>query len=138
MAVGRLPLAATYQAQSHNACQERDDAHGDRYAVSPCTEGKPRCLLTRIRSLSHSAAVSAPTGSEQRSQEALAKITALHRTEVSLLERGRREPRLSTIIKLADALSVPPAQFFAGIDWRSVGSDFGGFEFQELGDAPDE
>jgi transcriptional regulator with XRE-family HTH domain len=43
------------------------------------------------------------------SQEALASLCRLHRTEISLLERGVREPRLSTIVRLARALDVPPA-----------------------------
>ncbi len=40
------------------------------------------------------------------SQDSLAVMAGLHRTEISLLERGLREPRLLTIIKLADALGV--------------------------------
>jgi transcriptional regulator with XRE-family HTH domain len=34
----------------------------------------------------------------------------LHRAEVSLLERGGREPRLGTIVKLARALEVSAAR----------------------------
>lgn len=49
------------------------------------------------------------------SQEALADITGLHRTEISLLERGGREPRLSTVIKCAGALSLTVDQFLSGI-----------------------
>ncbi len=39
-------------------------------------------------------------------QEQLASLCELHRTEVSLFERGGREPRLATIVKLAGALAV--------------------------------
>lgn len=42
------------------------------------------------------------------SQEALGEAAGLHRTEISLLERAGREPRLSTIVCLARALAVPP------------------------------
>lgn len=35
------------------------------------------------------------------SQEALGELCGLHRTEISLLERAAREPRLSTMVKLA-------------------------------------
>lgn len=49
------------------------------------------------------------------SQEALAAVCGLHRTEVSLLERGGREPRLSTIVKLARALKIPPGSLLDGI-----------------------
>jgi transcriptional regulator with XRE-family HTH domain len=40
------------------------------------------------------------------SQDALAELSALHRTEISLLERGKREPRIGVVIKLAKALRV--------------------------------
>ena len=41
------------------------------------------------------------------SQERLAYRAQLHRTEISLLERGGRDPRLSTVVRLARALGVP-------------------------------
>ena len=49
------------------------------------------------------------------SQEALADASDMHRTEISLLERAQREPRLTTIVKLAKALAVPPARLLEGI-----------------------
>jgi transcriptional regulator with XRE-family HTH domain len=51
------------------------------------------------------------------SQEELGFLCALHRTEVSLLERGKREPRLGTIVKLASALETTPDALAAGVDW---------------------
>jgi transcriptional regulator with XRE-family HTH domain len=69
------------------------------------------------------------------SQEALGFLTSLHRTEIGLLERGAREPRLGTIIKLAGSLSVPLAELFAGIDWQLDSGRPGGFEFQPPGEA---
>jgi DNA-binding XRE family transcriptional regulator len=51
------------------------------------------------------------------SQEALAGQCEIHRTEVSLLERGGREPRLGTLIKLATALDTTPEALCAGISW---------------------
>jgi transcriptional regulator with XRE-family HTH domain len=50
-------------------------------------------------------------------QEALADRCYLHRTEVSLLERGGREPRLGTLVKLASALDVSIEALCAGIAW---------------------
>jgi len=50
------------------------------------------------------------------SQEALGQACGLHRTEISLLERAGRDPRLSTIIKVARALRVPPATLLEGIE----------------------
>ena len=49
------------------------------------------------------------------SQEELGRACGLHRTEISLLERAGREPRLSTIVKVARALHVPPASLLDGI-----------------------
>ena len=43
------------------------------------------------------------------SQERLALRAKIHRTEVSLLERGERDPRLSTIVRLARGLDVAPS-----------------------------
>jgi transcriptional regulator with XRE-family HTH domain len=52
------------------------------------------------------------------SQEELGIRCELHRTEISLLERGGREPRLGTIVKLAGALDSTPAELCAGIGWN--------------------
>jgi transcriptional regulator with XRE-family HTH domain len=51
------------------------------------------------------------------SQEELGYRCDLHRTEVSLLERSGREPRMATIVKLAGALGTTPAELCAGISW---------------------
>jgi transcriptional regulator with XRE-family HTH domain len=40
------------------------------------------------------------------SQEALAELCDLHRTEISLLERSKRSPRLETIVILARGLQL--------------------------------
>jgi transcriptional regulator with XRE-family HTH domain len=40
------------------------------------------------------------------SQEALADVCDLHRTEISLLERSKRSPRLETIVILARGLGL--------------------------------
>jgi transcriptional regulator with XRE-family HTH domain len=39
-------------------------------------------------------------------QEALADLCDLHRTEISLLERCKRSPRLSTMVNLARGLQL--------------------------------
>jgi len=50
------------------------------------------------------------------SQEALADICGLHRTEISLLERCKRSPRLETIVILARGLGLSsPADLLKGI-----------------------
>ncbi len=49
------------------------------------------------------------------SQEGLARASGLHRTEISLLERAEREPRLSTILLVARGLGVEPAELMDGV-----------------------
>jgi transcriptional regulator with XRE-family HTH domain len=50
------------------------------------------------------------------SQEALAEICDLHRTEISLLERCKRSPRLETIVILARALELgSPGELLKGV-----------------------
>jgi transcriptional regulator with XRE-family HTH domain len=49
------------------------------------------------------------------SQEGLADLCDLDRTEISLLERGKRFPRLDTIVRLARALKLEPADLLDGI-----------------------
>lgn len=52
-------------------------------------------------------------------QEEVAWRASLHRTEIGLLERGGRVPRIDTLAKLAGALGVPPADLLDGIAWES-------------------
>jgi transcriptional regulator with XRE-family HTH domain len=47
------------------------------------------------------------------SQEDLSDLSGLHATEISRLERGVRDPRLSTIVRLARALRVDAAALLA-------------------------
>ncbi len=51
------------------------------------------------------------------SQEELGFRASLHRTEVGELERGARLPQLDTILKLAGALAIPPADLIDGMAW---------------------
>jgi transcriptional regulator with XRE-family HTH domain len=48
-------------------------------------------------------------------QGGLADRAGLHRTAISLLERGGRVPRVDTVLRIATALSVEPARFLNGI-----------------------
>ncbi len=58
------------------------------------------------------------------SQEELARRCDLHRTEVSLLERAGREPRLGTIAKLAGSLGTTPQVLCEGIAWSTEKTRF--------------
>ncbi len=53
------------------------------------------------------------------SQEEVGWRASLHRTEVGLLERGTRVPRVDTLVKLAAALELPLAcPLLEGIEWE--------------------
>jgi len=49
------------------------------------------------------------------SQEALADAAGFHPTEVSRLERAVRDPRLSTIVRLARALGITAPALLDGV-----------------------
>jgi transcriptional regulator with XRE-family HTH domain len=53
---------------------------------------------------------------EGLSQRSLAARASLHRTAIDKLESGRRVPRLDTLIDLARAMAVPPAELIEGIE----------------------
>jgi transcriptional regulator with XRE-family HTH domain len=48
-------------------------------------------------------------------QEGLASVCGLHRTEISLLERSRRSPQLETIVMLAHGLQATPRDLLRDI-----------------------
>lgn len=52
----------------------------------------------------------------QLSQEKLAEYCELDRTYISLLERGLRQPTITTIFKLAKALNVSPSQLIEKVE----------------------
>lgn len=52
------------------------------------------------------------------SQEQLGLRADLHRTEIGLLERGARVPRIDTLLKLATALDIDPSYLLGGIVWE--------------------
>lgn len=49
------------------------------------------------------------------SQEKLAQLAELHRTQISELLRGRQVPRLDSVVRLSGALGVEPAELLEGI-----------------------
>ena len=54
-------------------------------------------------------------GKAQISQEELAERAGLHRTYISLLERGLKSPSLDVIVLLAKGLRITPLEFTARI-----------------------
>lgn len=63
------------------------------------------------------------------SQEQLGLRSSLHRTEIGLLERGERIPRIDTLVKVAGALGIPPSELVDGISWAPTETSGGKFTF---------
>jgi len=61
------------------------------------------------------------------SQEVAGVRASLHRTEIGLLERGERTPRIDTAVKVAGAVGVEPGDLFEGIKWTPGEVRPGGF-----------
>lgn len=69
------------------------------------------------------------------SQEEVGARASLHRTEIGLLERGARVPRIDTLVKLAVALGVRiDCALLEGIEWMPGKTEAGAFTAQR--DAP--
>jgi len=68
------------------------------------------------------------------SQEELGMRSSLHRTEIGLLERGARVPRIDTLIKIASALQIPPVELIEGIEWTPGNTTSGSFAIAPKGD----
>jgi transcriptional regulator with XRE-family HTH domain len=62
------------------------------------------------------------------SQEELGFLSSIHRTEVGMLERGQRIPKLDTTMKIAGALHVPITDLVDGLTWNSPALPRGSFE----------
>jgi transcriptional regulator with XRE-family HTH domain len=60
------------------------------------------------------------------SQEELARLVGFHRTEISLLERGGRRPRLDTVLQLAAGVETEPAELLTGMRWIPGTVEVGG------------
>jgi DNA-binding XRE family transcriptional regulator len=58
------------------------------------------------------------------SQECLAQRAGLHRTKISILENGRRQAGLETVVRLAGALEVSTESLFEGIRWDPRAGEF--------------
>jgi XRE family transcriptional regulator, regulator of sulfur utilization len=90
------------------------------------TEAKPSVDLTR----SFGPALRHWRKQRGYSQEKLAVRADIHPTEIGLLERGKREPRLGIITKLAGALEVPPSALFKGLTFVPSENGHGEFNYE--------
>lgn len=61
------------------------------------------------------------------SQEEVGIRASLHRTEIGLLERGERIPRIDTLVRLAGAIGTPAGDLLSGLGWEPGESQPGKF-----------
>jgi DNA-binding XRE family transcriptional regulator len=89
--------------------QSADSSHADLMAVP--IYGDPdrasKAFGRRVREL---------RAREGLSQDGLAHTSGIHLTSIGRIERGGREPRLTTIQKLAKGLGVEPGELTNGLD----------------------
>ena len=65
------------------------------------------------------------------SQEEVGIGASLHRTEIGLLERGERLPRVDTLLKLAGAMGVRvESSLFDGLSWKPAEATPGQFQLK--------
>lgn len=50
------------------------------------------------------------------SQEKMADILGMHRTQLGHIEQGKKDCRLSTVLRLAESLKVPPSSLVKALD----------------------
>lgn len=67
------------------------------------------------------------------SQVELGRLTELHRTQIYLLESGKRMPRLDTLLKLVCALEIPADDLLEGMAWKASSETYGAYEVTEPG-----
>lgn len=63
-------------------------------------------------------------------QEELALLTELHRTEISLLENAKRMPRLDTLVKLVCAFGCRSDELIEGLIWLPNFKTYGRWEVE--------
>jgi transcriptional regulator with XRE-family HTH domain len=64
---------------------------------------------------------------QELSQEAVAWVAGIHRTQISLYEHGQRMPLLATFVRLAGGVGVSPCTLLDDITWNGGESRTGGF-----------
>jgi transcriptional regulator with XRE-family HTH domain len=70
---------------------------------------------------------------QELSQEAVAWVAGIHRTQISLYEHGQRMPLIATFVRLAGGVGVSPCTLLDGITWEGSESRTGGFVLPDRG-----
>ncbi len=84
-------------------------------ATASAKQGVERAQATQRRAVAFGQNLREARRRAKVSQEDLSHQSGVDRTAISTYERGRREPNLRTIVKLARALGVAPADLLQGL-----------------------
>ncbi len=57
-------------------------------------------------------------------QESLAQHAGVHRSRISVIETGKQQPGIETVVRLAGALEVSTESLFEGIRWDPKAGEF--------------
>jgi transcriptional regulator with XRE-family HTH domain len=66
------------------------------------------------------------------SMDQLVERSGIEREELETIMRGETEVRVDSILRLAGALEVTPADFYEGVAWIPDGEGGGEFQIDEL------
>lgn len=115
---GLTPIPVDFDSLSaaSGATVARPRAGGERRETRLSADGHPQPLCGQPRAL--------PSRRRHLPRE-LGLQASLHRTEVRMLERGYRIPRIDTLVKLAGALEVRPEYLLDGVGWPPGGAGGG-------------
>jgi transcriptional regulator with XRE-family HTH domain len=79
--------------------------------VSPGPARRPSPPSPELLALAH--AIRQARRAKDLSQEALAALADVHPKHLSEIERANKDPRATTLIRLAEALGLTPAELYA-------------------------
>jgi len=68
---------------------------------------------------------------QELSQEAVAWVAGIHRTQISLYEHGERMPFLSSFVRVAGGLGASPCVLLDGVTWEGGRSAPGRYLFED-------
>jgi len=84
----------------------------DRRATPPGASGRRRFAQPAPELLALAGAIRHLRRERELSQEALAYAADIHPKHLSEIERANKDPRATTVVRLADALGVTPAALY--------------------------
>jgi transcriptional regulator with XRE-family HTH domain len=70
---------------------------------------------------------------QELSQEAVAWVAGIHRTQISFYEHGERMPLLASFVRVAGGLGVSPCSLLDGVTWEGGERGSGRFVFPDPG-----